>query len=223
MAMNGFRAYGPVRGDNKHLMPRPGDKLPIAGVEVDIVSASGDLLSAPLAGGGGSNAACATLEHHVDDGTENYRSIGIRLRMGAFGFVALGDLSGNTLGRLVCPINLLGPASVYLVAHHGNYDSNVPAVLTALEPQAAVLNNSAVKGGVPDSLVTLGSRPGMDLWQLHESRHPGARNAPDEFIANVDEGETAYWIKLTAKPDGRFEISNARTGFRRNYQPNHSP
>jgi len=54
----------------------------------------------------------------------------MRLQFGEFRFVDLGDLSGNTLGQMVCPINLLGEASVYLVAHHGNYDSNVPAVLT---------------------------------------------------------------------------------------------
>jgi competence protein ComEC len=223
MATNGFRAYGPVRADRPHIVPRPGDRLPLVGLDVDVVSASGELISSPLSGGGPGNAACATLEQHVEDGTENYRSIGIRLRFGEFGLVALGDLSGNTLGKLVCPRNLLGLASVYLVAHHGNYDANVPAMLTALEPQAAILNNSAVKGGAPDSLATLRSHQGMDLWQLHESRHPGARNAPDEFLANVDEGGTAFWIRLVAKADGSFEISNARNGFHRAYLPSHSP
>ena len=135
----------------------------------------------------------------VEDGTENFRSIGIRLQFGAFRFVDLGDLSGDTLGRLVCPHNLVGEASVYLVAHHGNYDSNVPAVLTALRPQVSIMNNSATKGGAPDSFKTLLAQPDMDLWQLHESRNKGAQNAPDPFIANVDDGLTAYWIKLTAK------------------------
>ncbi|HVH26033.1 MAG TPA: MBL fold metallo-hydrolase [Vicinamibacterales bacterium] len=217
MAVNGFRAYEPVRADRKHLVPRPGDRLALAGLDVEVVSVSGELVSQPLAGGGQSNAGCATLENHVEDGTENVRSIGLRLQMGAFRFVALGDLSGNTLGKLVCPTNLLGRVSAYLVAHHGNYDSNVPAMLTALQPQVAILNNSAVKGGAPDSLRTLGSRPDMDLWQLHASHHPDAKNAADDFIANVDEGETAYWIKLTAEADGRFELMNRRTGFRKNY------
>jgi beta-lactamase superfamily II metal-dependent hydrolase len=222
MALNGFRAYAPVRSDRRHLVPRPGDRVPLAGLDVEVVSVSGELLSRPLSGGGQANPGCTTLENHVDDGTENFRSIGLRLQLGAFRFVALGDLSGNTLSKLVCPTNLLGRVSAYLVAHHGNYDSNIPAMLTGLQPQAAILNNSAVKGAAPDSLITLGSRPDMDLWQLHASHHPGAKNAADDFIANVDEGETAYWILLTAKPDGRFELTNRRTGFRKSYHPIYS-
>jgi beta-lactamase superfamily II metal-dependent hydrolase len=219
MALNGFRNYEPVRADRTHLLPRPGDRLPLTGIDLDVVSVAGELVTEPLTGGGQANAGCATLENHVDDGTENFRSIGVRLQLGAFRFVALGDLSGNTLGRLVCPTNLLGRVSAYLVAHHGNYDANVPAMLTALQPQVAILNNSAVKGAAPDSLITLGSRPDMDLWQLHASHNPRARNAPDDFVANIDEGETSFWIKLTAKADGRFELVNRRTGFRKSYHP----
>jgi beta-lactamase superfamily II metal-dependent hydrolase len=219
MALNGFRTYEPVRAERAHLQPVPGDRLPLGGLQVDVVSASGRLLEAPLAGGGEPNPACASLEHHVDDGTENFRSIGVRLQFGEFRFVALGDLSGNTLSKLVCPSNLLGEASVYLVAHHGNYDSNVPAMLTALQPQASVLNNGPMKGGVPESFATLRAQPQMDLWQLHASRHAGADNAPDEFIANVDDGTTSHWIKLTAAEDGSFELLNSRTAFLKKYTP----
>jgi hypothetical protein len=122
----------------------------------------------------------------------------------------------------VCPLNLVGEASVYLVAHHGNYDSNVPAILTALRPQASIMNNGPVKGGDPDSFKTLRAQADMDLWQLHESRNPGAQNAPDAFIANIDDGITAYWIKLTAKEDGSFELLNTRNGFVKKYKPIHS-
>ena len=45
-------------------------------------------------------------------GPRIFDSLGIVLRYGAFGFVNLGDLSGNTLPKLVCPRNLLGEASV---------------------------------------------------------------------------------------------------------------
>ena len=218
MATNGFRAYEPVRDAHDRLEPKPGDRLPLKGVEIDIVSAAGVLLSSPLPGAGAANPACDSLEDHVEDGTENFRSIGLRLRLGDFRFVALGDLSGDTLGQIVCPANLLGEASVYLVAHHGNYDSNVPALLTALRPQAAIMNNGAFKGGAPESFATLLGHPDMDLWQLHASLNPRSRNAPDSFIANVDEGTTAYWIKLTAKDDGSFELVNDRTGFARKYE-----
>jgi competence protein ComEC len=222
MATNGFRAYEPIRDQHEHFEPHPGDRLPLKGLDVDIVSSSGVLLSSPLSGAGQPTAGCDSLENHVEDGTENFRSIGMRLQMGEFRFVDLGDLSGNTLGQLVCPVNLVGKASVYLVAHHGNYDSNVPALVQALGPQAAIMNNSAFKGGDPNAFATLQNQPGMDLWQLHASRNEHAQNSPDDYIANVDEGVTSYWIKLTAKSDGSFELTNGRTGFVKRYRPIHS-
>lgn len=219
MTTRSFGAYEVVRRQGRHLQPQPGDRLPLDGIEADIVSAGGVLLSRPLPGGGETNAACATLEHHPEDGTENFRSIGVVLRYGSFRFVDLGDLSGNTLPRLVCPQNLLGEASLYLIAHHGDYDSNTPAVYAALRPQVALMNNGVTKGGDPGTFKALHSLPDVDLWQLHASRNPGAKNAPDELIANVDDGSTAYWIKVTAHNDGRFTAVNGRTGFAKTYPP----
>jgi hypothetical protein len=63
----------------------------------------------------------------------------------------------------------------------------------------------------------------MDLWQLHASRIEWAANSPDEFIANIDEGETAHWIKLTARRDGTFDLLNTRTGFQKTYAPINPP
>ena len=220
MSVRGFSAYEPVRSQGRHLQPQPGDHLPLTGVEADVVSAGGALLSMPLPGGGQTNDACATLEDHPEDGTENFRSLGVVLRYGAFGFVDLGDLSGNTLPKLVCPRNLLGEASVYLIAHHGDYDANAPAVYAALKPRVAIMNNGVTKGGDPAAFNTVHAQPGLDLWQLHASRKDGAKNASDEFIANVDdEGSTGYWIKLTANEDGSFSIVNGRNGFTKTYPP----
>lgn len=135
-------------------------------------------------------------------------------------FIDLGDLSGNTLRRLVCPRNLIGSASVYLVAHHGEYDTNLPAVYQALRPRVAVMNNGVTKGGDPASFKTLHAQPVLeDLWQLHESHNPGARNSPPDLIANIDDGEgsSAHWIRLVASDDGSFRIVNGRTGFEKSY------
>jgi hypothetical protein len=87
------------------------------------------------------------------------------------------------------------------------------------------MNNGATKGGSPDSFNTLQARPGLDdLWQLHASRNAGAVNSPDELLANVDDGMTAYPIRLTAQADGSFRIVNGRTGFAKTYpsQTRHS-
>jgi hypothetical protein len=156
----------------------------------------------------------------VEDGTENFRSLGVVLRFGAFRFAALGDLSGNTLGRLVCPTNLVGEVSAYLISHHGDYDSNLPALYAALRPRVAIMNNGVTKGGSPDAFRTLRARPEIeDLWQLHESRNRGALNSPDHLIANVDDGSTAYWLRLTAFEGGGFRLVNSRTGFTKTYSP----
>jgi competence protein ComEC len=221
MTIGGFRNYEPVRNQRPHLQAKPGDRLPLNGLDVDIVSAGGQVLSAPLPGAGHKNDACSTLEQQLEDGTENFRSIGLRLQFGKFRFVDLGDLSGNTLGTLVCPRNLLGTTSVYLVPHHGNYDSNVPAVLAALRPRVAIMNNGVTKGGAPVAIATVRdkSKSGVeDLWQLHASEHPNADNAADSFIANVDDGQTSYWLRLTAADDGSFTIFNGRNGFSKTYR-----
>ncbi len=218
MTVRGFSAYEPIRSQGIHLQPAPGDRLPLIGVAADVVSSGGELLSMPLHGAGQANDACTTLEDHPEDGTENFRSVGIVLRHGAFSFVALGDLSGNTLPKLVCPRNLLGEASVYLIAHHGDYDSNAPAVYAALKPRVAIMNNGATKGGDPATFRVAQARQDMDLWQLHASLRDGARNVPSDFIANVDDdGATAHWIRLTANEDGSFTVVNSRNGFNKIY------
>lgn len=217
LAIGAFRAYEPVRNYGPHLQPRPGDRLPLTGIQADIVSAAGAVLEKPLRGGGQTNDACAAREDQPNDDTENHRSLGVWLRFGRFSFVDLGDLSNNKLAELVCPRNLLGKASVYLIAHHANLDSNIPAVLAAIHPRVAIMNNGVTKGGAPESFATLRRQPGLDLWQLHESRNQGAQNAGQAFIANVDDGVTAYWLRLAAREDGSFTITNGRTGVAKNY------
>src|SRR5437667_8288787 len=137
-----FAAYEQARARGRHIMPSPGDRLPLDGVVVDVVSAGGATLTKPLDGAGQPNPACAGFEPRPRDITaENPRSIGVRVAFGAFRFLDLGDLGWNKLGELVCPNNLIGDVEVYLVAHHANGDANVPALLSALRPRVAIANN----------------------------------------------------------------------------------
>jgi len=216
MAKNAARAYKPVRDAHDARQVKPGDRLPLTGMQVDVVSAGGELIDRTLAGGGEAVAACARAEDQPEDGTENYRSVGLMFELGAFRFLALGDLSGNTLTRLVCPANRVGPVSAYLVAHHGDYDSNVAAVYEAIRPRVAVLNSSAAKGGSPDAFRTLLALPNLEnLWQLHASRV--APNAADDFVANFDNTTDGHWIRLSAHDDGSFTVTNGRNGFTKTY------
>jgi len=214
-----FTAYEKARRNGKHVVAAPGDRLPLRGLDVEVVSSGGTTLSRPLKGAGQPNAACADYERRRDDTTENPRSIGVRLRFGAFRFLDLGDLPWNKLGDLVCPNTLLGDVHAYLVAHHANGDSNVPAVLAALHPRVAIVDNGVVKGGTLSALATLHGVSGMDVWQLHRSANGGAQNSSDEYIANLegDAQDIAAWIKLSASEKGSFSVTNGRTGWTKHY------
>jgi len=214
-----FQAYAEVRRSGKHVVAKAGERLPLTGVDVRIVSAAGTTLSRPLDGAGRPNPACSGLTRMEDDATENARSTGVLLTLGQFRFLDLGDLAGNTLAQLACPNDLIGRVDVYLVPHHGNADANVPAVTAALRPRVAIVNNGVTKGAAPEMLAALHGLRGVDVWQLHRSANDGAGNSPDAVIANVDDGKTAYWIKLTATADGAFTVNNGRTGVSRRYAP----
>ena len=218
MTVRSFAQYEQARNLGGHHVPRPGGRLPLTGVDATFVSSGGALITSPLPGGGEANDGCANLEDHPEDGTENFRSLGIVLKFGAFTFVDVGDLSGKTLQKLVCPMNMLGAASVYLISHHGDYDSDGPAMYRALKPRVAVMNNGVTKGGDPQTFRTVHAQSGLDLWQLHASQRPDAQNAPDDFIANLDDKDgDGNWIKLNANTDGSFIVTNGRTGFTRSY------
>ncbi len=212
-----YRNYEPVRAGIGYVQARPGFTLSMGGLRATVVSAGGALIVPAARAGEPPGAGCSGLESFVEDGTENYRSVGLLVEWGRFRFLDLGDLSGNTLASLVCPVNRIGTVSAYLVAHHGDYDTNIPALYDTLRPQVAIMNNGPTKGGSPDALWTIQQRPWMDLWQLHAARDPRARNAPDAFLANIDDGASAFPLRLEAGVSGHFRVTNPRTGHTRTY------
>jgi competence protein ComEC len=212
-----FDAYAAVRAKGRHLVPKPGDRLPLKGVEATVVSASGSALTRPLSGAGARTAGCAPTAPPAQEVNENPRSTGFRLQFGRFRFLDLGDLSGAPLFALACPASLIGPVDVYLVAHHGGSDAAEAATFAAFAPRVAVVNNGANKGGAPEIFRALRQAAGVeDVWQLHRSRIEGSQNYADERIANLDD-TTAHWIKVSAKADGSFTVTNGRTGAGKSY------
>jgi competence protein ComEC len=206
------QAYAVVRQGKKHIEPKPGDRIPLTGVDATIVSSGGEVLSTPLAGATpGPNGACTPPGIPASELTENPRSTGILLQFGRFRFLDVGDLSDAPLFKLACPSDLLGPVDVYLVSHHGATDASDPSLFAAIKPRVAVLNNGATKGGAAAMFTTLRAAPGTETWQLHLSAVKGAENFADDRIANLTEA-TAHWIKISASADGSFTVANGRTG-----------
>ncbi len=208
-----FAAYEKVRATAAaHLEPRPGERLPLSGIEATVVSSGGATLAAPLPGAGGRNRLCQGQAGAPRDPYENPRSTGVLIRYGAFRFLDVGDLTGEPLFALACPRDLIGPVDVYLVAHHGGPDAADPATFAAFRPRVAIMNNGVSKGGARATYQLLHGVPGLeDVWQLHLSAEAAESNFPDGYVANLDE-RSAWWIKLVASRDGSFRILNPRTG-----------
>jgi hypothetical protein len=190
----------------------------VAGLKVTVVSSAGETIHSPLAGAAAPNPLCADYKPQPDDASENARSVGVVIAYGAFRMVDLGDLTWNKEHGLACPSNLIGPVDLYLTTHHGNEQSGPAALVHALKPRVAVMNNGTKKGGSPAAWRIVRDSPGLvDLWQLHVSAEGGHEsNAAEPFIANLDE-TTAHAIKVSATQDGSFTVTNGRTSVTKTY------
>jgi competence protein ComEC len=215
-----FNAYTSFRDKGHHLAVKPGDTVPIKGLDVKVVAAGGDVLAAPLPGAGAANPACAGFQARAEDKTENARSVGILVTYGNFKMIDLGDLTWNKEFELACPNNKLGTVDVYLTTHHGMNMSGPAAIVHALHPAVAIMNNGAKKGGTPEAWQTIRKSPGLtDIWQVHYAVGGGKENnAPDSFIANVDENCEGLGLKLSAQSNGTFTVTNSRNKYEKTYK-----
>ena len=222
-----FNAYRPIREKAHVTVPKPGGKIPITGFEVTVVANAGELITSPLSGmpgAGAPNPLCREFAPKAQDPTpENYYAMGTVIKYGNFKMLDLSDLTWNQEKELVCPNNLIGANfDVYNTTRHGTDFAGTPVLVHAARPRVAVMNNSPTKGGTPDTFKIVKSSPGLlDFWQLHYSENVGREiNSPDLLIANMDSTPTnhpAHFIKLSARTDGSFTVTNERTGFTKEY------
>lgn len=212
-------AYQKAIEGKKHIVAKPGDHIPVKGIEGIVVSADGNVITEPLPGSGQQNPYCTSTPDKEKDVSENARSLGTVWTFGKFRMVDLGDLTWNKEKELMCPLNRVGKVDVFVVSHHGLNASNSPALVHAIAPRVAIMDNGAKKGGSPSAVDVIKSSPGLEaLWQLHFADAGGsAHNTADSYIANIDESDTGYYLKLTAHEDGSFEVYNPRNKFSRSY------
>jgi competence protein ComEC len=204
----------------EHMVMKPGDAVPIRDLSVKVLTAAGAHLQTPLQGAGQPNSYCAATPKRDPDPTENAQSLGVLVTFEKFRFLDLGDLTWNKELELMCPANPIGTVDVLLVSHHGLNQSNSPALVDAVHPRVAIMNNGAHKGASPDAWQIVKDSPGLeDLWQLHYAEDGGKEhNVADSFIANVDEHCTGQYIKLTAEGNGAFTVANQRNKFVKVYK-----
>lgn len=210
-------------GKYKHITAKPGDKLPIKGIDVQAVAADGDMIAQPLSGGGEANAACANSETRPADKTENARSLGVVITFHKTRILDLGDLTWDKETQLMCPTNRLGHFDVFIVSHHGFEQSDSPALVNGIHPRIAIMDNGARKGGSKSTIETVTKAPGIEaLWQLHYAEEAGDSNTPEKFIANLSGPDAGKDLELTITPSGALSVYNSRTQETAQYAARHA-
>ena len=239
------KVYPQLHGKSKHTVAKPGDKVDLKGLDARVVASAGQMIASPLPAAGSRNPYCAAYKPKDPDPGENAQSVGTHVTFGRFKTVHLGDLTWNKESDLMCPTNRLGAVDLFIVSHHGQAISNSEVLVHALAPRVMIMNNGTRKGGQPDAMKVMHSSPGLeDLWQIHFSLLSGQEyTVPGMFIANgVDQqpdampiaataapapgpgaapppahNGQAYWIKVSAREDGSFTVTNSRNGFSKTY------
>jgi competence protein ComEC len=241
--IEGFQAaYADLYSKARHIVVKPGDRLPITGVEWRIATSAGQVLKTPpLPGGGKPNPYCgdftpmAGTTGLVDP--DDAQSIGSVIILGQFRAADFGDMWRTKELELMCPNNPLGTVDLLFASSHGAIASGSLPFVHGLRPRVVLMQNGTRKGGAVEPMKTILTSPGLEnLWQMHWSYNAGIeQNTPAQFIANVDEPAQvasvltggggrgnaahtpAYWLKVSASPDGSFTITNSRNGFRKTY------
>jgi competence protein ComEC len=215
-----YAAYEKTVAGHGRKIVKPGDHVHVKGIDVLVLTAAGEHIKKHLHGAGEPNPDCASEPKPVADTTENARSLGILITYGKFRFLDLGDLTKDKEMELACPSNLIGTVDLFMVTHHGFNQSNTKALVAAIHPQAAIMNNGAHKGASPDAWQIVHDVVGPDrLWQLHYAVDGGPEhNVDGKFIANPDEqNDVGHFIQAEAFPSGGFDVLNTGNGWRWHY------
>lgn len=218
---SGWDAYQKVVADGHHtrLSVKPGDVLPIKGIKIQIVSGNGDVIAKPLIGGGAGapNAACEKTPLRDAESSENDRSLGMMITFGKLRILDLGDLTWARERPLMCPVDKLGKVDVYIVSHHGMDRSGSEALVNAVAPRVAIMDNGPRKGGSEPAWTVVQASPRIAngkgaLWQLHTAEGSDAsHNVADQRIANLAGPDAGHSLELVGRRDGSFSVTNQRT------------
>ncbi len=217
----GWAAYQKVLADTHaaHQSLKPGDKLSIGAMRIEVVAGDGEVIAKPLAAAGKPNPACAGSPEKAAENSENDRSLGFVLTFGKTRILDLGDLTWNKERPLMCPVDKLGKIDVYVASHHGFDRSGSPALVDAIAPRLAIMDNGGHKGADAGAWQIVDTSPRLQaLWQLHTAEARNAHNVPSARIANLSAAtggpakDAGYALELTVQPTGALSMKNLRTG-----------
>jgi len=214
-----YAAYVAAIGNTPRHTLQAGDPIDIPGLNTIVLTADGEDVNSVPGIKPQPNLYCDSEAKWQLDQSENPRSVGILIRFGLFSFLDLGDLTKPKEVALVCPNNPIGGVSVYLVDHHGLDQSNTKALLDAIHPRAAFMDNGAHKGGSPEAWQTVNEVVGsQNLYMLHTAEgSDAAHNSPAANIANPRGDGDGHYFTIVADGDGSFTVTNSRTGQTKHY------
>jgi hypothetical protein len=231
-----FDEYRKVTEQGNHIVVDAGDKLPLKGLDVTVVTSAGNHLIRPLPGAGKPNPACMSTEIRSADPSEDGQSVGLVISYGKFRFINLGDLTWNKSYELFCPNDPIGRVDLYMVTHHGMSDPKetgdidwgrsccTPAEMHALSPRVAVESCGPTyhKGSSPMGWQAVHGTPSVeDIWQTNYHPQGGKENnSAERFIANPPRtpASPAYNIHVSVEPDGTYTVTNERNQYSKSYE-----
>ena len=216
-----FDSYAALRDEIGHTVLRPGDRVPIQGIDVQVIHAGGKWITEPLPGAGAANPACATARQAdlIPRDLEDNQSIGLLYTFGDFRLYDPADLEAHHAHALVCPNNPIGTVDVYAINVHGQSKGYAAAMVSALEAPVIIEFNGTRKGGDADVWTNLRALPTPpDIWALHFNEIAGPeRNPAPDFIANPQGPDGKKTIRISATRNGTFTVTNERNGFSKTY------
>ncbi len=197
-----LKRYAELYSEAKHTVAKPGDKIPVSGLDWRVLSSAAQVIKTTLPGGGAPNPYCADFQRHEANPvlgagsgpnpyghTEDEQVVASHVTFGKFRALYLADFDWNQEPELMCPNNRIGTVDLFVVSRHGQPSSNSQTLVHAIRPRVIVMNNGLFKGGQPSVMKVLLTSPRLeDLWQIHFANLGGQENTvPGMFIANLDE------------------------------------
>ena len=219
-----FAAYAAACDKIGRTVLKAGDKVPLKGVDIQVVHAAGKWISKPLTGAGAPNPACATAKQPdlVTRDLEDNASIGLLYTYGGFRYYDGADLESHYAHEMVCPNNPIGMVDLWAVNVHGQSKGFSAAMGSALRaPVVIEFNDGRMgRGNDPDVWAGLHALPATpDIWLLHFNERSGPeKNPAPDFIANLQGTDGMKYLKISADKSGTFTVTNERNGFSKTYK-----
>lgn len=218
---NLFKRYETLAQKYQHRVVKPGDRIDVGSLRLDVVTSGTATISKPLVAGGAATPGCDTPPAmDQDGGVENPNSVGVVASFGKTRILHMGDATKNIEMALVCPVNKIGPIDLLVVSHHGSGLSSSSQLLGAIAPRVALMGNGPRKGGDKQVFEALAAAPSKPvLWQQHAATRSPEVDRPESYVVNPNgPTDAGLSIEATVSPSGVIKVTNPRNGFSETYQ-----